>query len=148
MVGRCQTGWHSSGKTATDTEFVLDANVLVEALIARDGMASIRLSGVPIGPPLLLSEARSVLHVAVRRGALEGVSARQALERMELGAVAVRDHPELGRQAWRIADELGWAKTYDAEYLALAHLLGAPLMTFDLRVRRAADRVGIALHEL
>jgi hypothetical protein len=25
----------------------------------------------------------------------------------------------LSDEAWRIADRLGWAKTYDAEYLAL-----------------------------
>lgn len=27
-------------------------------------------------------------------------------------------------EAWRIAQQFGWAKTYDAEYLALAKILG------------------------
>jgi predicted nucleic acid-binding protein len=50
--------------------------------------------------------------------------------------------PELADEAWRIADELGWAKTYDAEYLALASLLDCRLVTVDGRLRRGADRLG------
>jgi predicted nucleic acid-binding protein len=46
--------------------------------------------------------------------------------------------------AWSIADDLGWAKTYDAEYLALASLLRSGLVTLDRRLRSAAERLGIA----
>lgn len=46
--------------------------------------------------------------------------------------------------AWRLADRFDWAKTYDAEYLALASLLEAKLVTFDKRLRRAAERLGLA----
>jgi len=49
---------------------------------------------------------------------------------------------DLGAEAWRIADELGWAKTFDAEYVALAGLLGCRLVTLDARLRRGADRSG------
>lgn len=35
----------------------------------------------------------------------------------------------------------GWAKTYDAEYVALAHLLGSRLLTLDARLRRTASRL-------
>jgi len=44
----------------------------------------------------------------------------------------------LAEEAWRVADELGWAKTYDAEYLALARLLRCRLLTLDGRLRRRA----------
>jgi hypothetical protein len=37
---------------------------------------------------------------------------------------------------WRIADEMGWAKTYDAEFVALAALLRGRLVT-DVRLRAA-----------
>jgi predicted nucleic acid-binding protein len=57
--------------------------------------------------------------------------------------VRERRHRHLGREAWRISDEFGWAKTYDAEYLALAILLNAKLVTFDRRMARAAERLGI-----
>lgn len=44
--------------------------------------------------------------------------------------------------AWRIADDFGWAKTYDAEYVALAKLSECLLVTLDARLRRGADRLG------
>ena len=44
-----------------------------------------------------------------------------------------RSPKRLGEEAWRVADELGWAKTYDAEYVALARLLDCRLVTLDLR---------------
>ena len=43
--------------------------------------------------------------------------------------------------AWEVADALGWAKTYDAEYVALAQHLDCPLLTIDARLARGAGRV-------
>ena len=51
----------------------------------------------------------------------------------------------LGEEAWRIADAHGWAKTYDAEYVALAMLLGCRLITADRRLRRATNRLGFVI---
>jgi predicted nucleic acid-binding protein len=45
----------------------------------------------------------------------------------------------------RIADELRWAKTYDAEYVARASLLGRRLVTVDARLHKGADRLGFVL---
>lgn len=36
-------------------------------------------------------------------------------------------------------------RTYDAEYLALARLLGCRLVTLDGRLRRGADRLGLVI---
>jgi predicted nucleic acid-binding protein len=44
-------------------------------------------------------------------------------------------------EAWHVAEELGWAKTYDAEYVALARLLDCRLLTVDDRLRRGAGRL-------
>lgn len=55
------------------------------------------------------------------------------------------DPSELADEARRIADELGLAKTYDAEFLALARLRGALFVTADARLRRGADRLGFVL---
>jgi predicted nucleic acid-binding protein len=44
-----------------------------------------------------------------------------------------------------VAEELGWAKTYDAEYVALARLLQCRLVTLDARLRRGADRLGFVI---
>lgn len=40
-----------------------------------------------------------------------------------------------------MAEELGWAKTYDAEYVALARLNNCRLLTLDARLKRAAGHL-------
>jgi predicted nucleic acid-binding protein len=69
--------------------------------------------------------------------------ARQALDRFLAGEIdiAERRHEELSAQAWQIAADFGWAKTYDAEYIALARLLGCRLVTLDARLRRGTERL-------
>lgn len=47
----------------------------------------------------------------------------------------------LHQEAWRLAEQLGWARTYDAEYVALARRMGCPLLTVDARLARGAGRV-------
>ena len=45
----------------------------------------------------------------------------------------------LRRRAWDVADTLGRASTYDAEYVALALLQGDALVTLDPDLARAVD---------
>lgn len=119
---------------------VVDASVVLAASTAPDGF---RVFGDDlIAPPLLWSEVLSVLHEAVWRGDISGMLADRSLEAFTRSAVRERRHRRLGPTAWRIADELGLAKTYDAEYLALAELSGCRLVTLDRRLRRGADRLG------
>jgi predicted nucleic acid-binding protein len=96
-----------------------------------------------IAPSLMWSEVRSSLHVGVWRGVLSRELAAESLDLLERAPLHARAHPRLGGEAWRIADALGWAKTYDAEYLALATIVGCPLVTLDRRMLRAAARIGI-----
>ena len=63
---------------------------------------------------------------------------RSADRACSAGADEPPDHHE---QALRTAARLGWAKTYDAEYLVLAHALGAPLLTLDERLIRGAGHL-------
>ena len=124
---------------------VIDANVAFEIVAAPDGADVLRHVDA-IGPPLLWPETRSALHVARDRGLLSASAATEALERLDHIRITERRHRRLGRETWALADELGWSKTYDAEYLALASLLGAELATFDRRLLRAAERFGIGVH--
>ncbi len=48
---------------------------------------------------------------------------------------------ELAAAASAVADQLGWAKTYDAEYVALAEREDVALLTVDTRLARGAGRL-------
>ena len=122
---------------------VVDANVVIAAA-ASNGFAEFDQVDL-VAPPLLWPEARSALHTALVRGRVSEATAADGMRALESGIVTERRHRRLGREAWAIADELGWTKTYDAEYLALARVLGAPLATLDRRLARAAARVGVEL---
>ncbi len=95
-----------------------------------------------VAPPLLWSEFTASVHAAAWRGERRPDQARRLLETLAASRLEKRDHGNLQVEAWRIADELGWAKTYDAEYCALAGLLDCRLLTVDGRLRRGADRLG------
>lgn len=123
---------------------VVDANVVVGACLGPRGFdrfAGRRL----VAPPLMWSEARSTLHEAAWRNEIPLEDARETHDRLEHAPVERREHDELGPEALRIAEELGWAKTYDAEYVALARLLGCRLVTLDARLHRGAARLGLVV---
>lgn len=119
---------------------VIDANVAVAACAKPNGFSE--LPDELVGPPLLWSEARSTLHLRATKGEIEAERAKRLHERLMDAPIERHDPPGLGTEAWRIADELGWGRTYDAEYVALAVLLDCQLVTLDVRLRRGADRLG------
>ena len=123
---------------------VVDASVAVPATLVPDGFAQLADDGL-VAPPLMWSETRSTLHEALWRAELEPDEARSALLQLEGAPVRASRPSRLGEEAWRIADAHGWAKTYDAEYVALAMLLGCRLITADRRLRRATDRLGFVI---
>jgi predicted nucleic acid-binding protein len=122
---------------------VIDASVALPASASPGGF---EIFGEDLGaPPLLWSEVRSVLHEAVWRRDVSQEQAVRSLEAFARSGVRERRHRRLGETTWRIANELGYAKTYDAEYLALAELLGCRFVTLDRRLRRGADRLGFVV---
>lgn len=120
---------------------VLDASVVVPSCWTDEGFRPFAAEGL-VAPPLMWSEVRSSLHESVWRGDIVATDALAAHRRLESAPVRSIVDSRLGEEAWRIADELGWARTYDAEYVALAQILGCRLVTLDLRLRRGADRLG------
>ena len=122
---------------------VIDASVALPASASPGGFDLFREELV--APPLLWSEVRSVLHEAVWRRDVSEEQAMRSLGAFTRSGVRERRHRRLGETAWRIANVLGSAKTYDAEYLALAELLGCRFVTLDRRLRRGADRLGFVV---
>lgn len=91
------------------------------------------------------AEARSSLHEAWWRKDISEQLAIGTLQRLEVAPIRSRAPGGLGRAAWRIAEEFGWAKTYDAEYVALAQLLKCRLVTLDGRLRRRTQALGFVI---
>ena len=120
---------------------VIDANVAAAACGGDDNGFE-ALGNDLVSVPLMWSEARAGLHLKLQKGEISREDAEIIHARLESCPVKRMDPPELGAEAWRIAEEFGWGRTYDAEYVALARLLDCRLVTLDARLRRGADRLG------
>jgi predicted nucleic acid-binding protein len=140
---------HPTVSSRALTVLVIDASVALAAASVANGFKVFGKEEL-VAPPLLWSEARSVLHETAWRREISKQQAHRTLEALDGSPIKTRWHEKLGLTSWRVADEMGWAKTYDAEYVGLAQLLGCRLVTLDARLRRGADRLGlvVALDEL
>lgn len=94
-----------------------------------------------VAPALLWSEATSVLSEMRWRREISEPLAAIALDRLLDAPIRRRANSGLYRAADLIARQLGWAKTYDAEYVALAQMLTTSLITRDERLHRRAGRL-------
>jgi predicted nucleic acid-binding protein len=113
---------------------VVDAAVVITACLSETGLKALGGEDL-VAPHLMWSEASSVLHELRWRKEISGELASIALERLAAAEVNPRRPKGLMEEASRIADRLGWAKTYDAEYLALARLLNSRLLTTDAKLK-------------
>ena len=118
------------------TRFVVDAGVAIQ--LASE---AVQISpGVELlAPTLLRSETLSALHEAVVRGE---IPADVALDRHRLISqmpIRLLGDAVLRRRAWQVADQLGWDKTYVAEYVALTQLQADAFVTLDAELARSVE---------
>ena len=84
-----------------------------------------------LAPTLLRSQTLSALHEAVVRGELPADVAREHLALIGRMPIRLLGDAVLRRRAWDLADQLGWASTYAAEYIALTQLQADAFVTLD-----------------
>jgi len=120
------------------TRFVVDCDVVL-----RLASEEIEVSGAHelFAPTLLRSQTLSALHEAVQRGELSEEVALERLNRVWGMRIRLLGDAVLRRVAWRIADELGWAETYAAEYVALTRLQADAYVTLDEELARRLDGI-------
>lgn len=115
---------------------VVDASAIVKAALAgqMNGLDRYGLSA----PSLLWSEAASALSQLRYRGEISTDEAVDVLQRILAHPIQIHQSRDLVLSAIALAMQLGWAKTYDAEYLALAQRLNVRLLTNDAGLHAAA----------
>ena len=119
---------------------VVDASVLIEVALAGGQLGPLTGHDL-VAPPLALSEVTSTISEMAWRGELPRDRVPAALAYLRATPLTITRPDDLPERAWNVASSLGWAKTYDAEYVALAQLLDVPLLTLDGRLARGVERL-------
>ena len=94
-----------------------------------------------LAPTLLRSQTLSALHEAVHRGEIEADAARDRLARVGRLPIRLLGDAVLRRRAWDVAEQFGWAETYDAEYVALTQLQADAFITLDTQLARRVEGI-------
>jgi predicted nucleic acid-binding protein len=118
------------------TRFVIGPDVALQ--LARDE-AAIAEEHQLLAPTLLRSQVLSLLYQAVRRGELTQANAERQLDYLRGLRVRLLGDRVLQRTAWRLAGQLGWEDTLDAEYVALARLQADAFVTLDTGLATAVQ---------
>ena len=120
------------------TRFVVDASAVLH-LASTD--VEVADGHQLLAPTLLRSQTLSALHEAVHRGEVAHDVARERLARIGRMPIRLLGDAVLRRRAWDLADRLGWASTYNAEYVALTQLQADALVTLDAELARSLEGI-------
>jgi indolepyruvate ferredoxin oxidoreductase alpha subunit len=118
------------------TRFVVDCETLL-------GIAAGHIDVAPghrlVAPTLVRSQALSALYQAARRGEISTAEGIERVRRVNSLKVRFLGDKVLQQTAWKVADELGWEATEDAEYVALTQLQADVFVTADRDLARAVS---------
>jgi predicted nucleic acid-binding protein len=120
------------------TRFVVDATAVLH--LASQGLEVPREHQL-LAPTLLRSQTLSALHESVQRGEIPADVARERLARIGRMPIRLLGDAVLRRRAWDLADRLGWASTFDAEYIALTQLQADAFVTMDAGLARSVEGI-------
>lgn len=98
-----------------------------------------------LAPTLLRSQLLSRLYGLARAGEMTQEDAEHYLGYVRGLRIRLLGDRALQQVAWRVANQLGWPDTFDAEYVALTKLQGDAFVTLNGDLRAAvADLVAVA----
>ncbi len=120
------------------SRFVVDCGVVLE--LASEEIA-VGPEHALLAPTLLRSQTLSALHEAVHAGEIPPEVGLQRLRRVGSIRIRLLGDAVLRRRAWELAEQLGWAETYDAEYLALTQLQADAFVTLDTELARRVEGI-------
>jgi len=92
-----------------------------------------------LAPTLIRSQVLSLLYQSVRSGEMTKTDTDHQLTYIRGLRIRLLGDRVLQNLAWKIADQLGWGDTFDAEYVALAKLQADAFITLDDELSRAAS---------
>ena len=118
------------------TRFVVDCETLLR--IAA-GEIEVAAGHQLVAPTLVRSQALSALYEAARRGEITAAEGLERVTRINSLKVRFLGDKVLQRTAWRVADQLGWETTLDAEFVALTQLQADAFVTSDGELARAVS---------
>ena len=120
------------------TRLVVDCGVVLH--VASEGI-EVSTEHELLAPTLLRSQTLSALHQAVHAGEIPADVALDRLARIRAMPIRLLGDAVLRRRAWDLAEQLGWAETYDAEYIALTQLQGDAFVTLDEELARRVEGI-------
>ena len=117
------------------TRFVVDCETLLRI---AGGEVEVAPEHKLVAPTLVRSQALSALYEAARRGEISAAEGIERVTRINSLKVRFLGDKVLQRTAWRVADQLGWETTFDAEFVALTQLQADVFVTSNDDLARAA----------
>jgi predicted nucleic acid-binding protein len=120
------------------TRFVVDASAVLHLGSAG---AEVPAKHKLLAPTLLRSQTLSALRESVQRGGIPADVARDRLSHIGRMPIRLLGDAVLRPRAWELADQLRWASTYDAEYVALRQLRADALVTLDAELARSVEGI-------
>jgi len=92
-----------------------------------------------VAPTLVRSQALAALYDAAGRGEITAAEGLERVTRINSLKVRFLGDKVLQRTAWKVADQLGWKTTFDAEFVALTQLQADIFVTSDSDLARAVS---------
>jgi predicted nucleic acid-binding protein len=118
------------------TRFVVDCETLLRIAASEVEVAA---EHQLVAPTLVRSQALSALYEAARRGEISAAEGIERVTRINSLKVRFLGDKVLQRQAWKVAHQLGWETTYDAEYVALTMLQADAFVTSNRDLAQAVS---------